>query len=73
MHITDILNLSMDVELLSASIPLFYRQALYAWYLIHDEVTTIHDVLKEILWLNKSIQIGNECVAYDNFTKVINP
>ena len=68
MCIRDILNLSINVELLAISIPLFYRQVLYAWYLVSEkELTCIADVLKEILWLNKSIMIDNESVAYDDW------
>ncbi len=67
MHIQDILNLSVDSNILAYTIPLFYRQVLFAWYLIGDDVSSIADVLNEILWLNKKIKIGNESIAYDDW------
>ena len=69
MNFKDILNLSIDPDVLSKNIPLFYKQVLYAWYMINDNVESLHDILYQILWLNRHIQIDNDCMVNDEWYK----
>jgi hypothetical protein len=69
MNIHDILNLSVDPNVLSDKIPLFYRQALHAWYLTKGTISTIDEVLSEIIWYNRDIQINGECIMYEEWYK----
>ena len=67
MDLHEVLKLSVDSKLLSDDIPLFYRQMLYAWYSIKDEPNSINDILSEVLWYTKDVQINNTHVMYKDW------
>jgi len=69
MQIEDILKLSVNPESLADEIPLFYKQVLHAWYTIKDEPSNVCDILSEVIWYNRYIQIDENCIMYDQWYK----
>ena len=67
--LADLLKCHTDPTCLADGIPPFYRQVLFAWFDLKVEPSNALEVAREIIWLNKYIQVSNECLWNKNLYK----
>ena len=67
-NFTIFLSYKNDINFLSNSIPLFYKQILAYWYELASRPPETGDkMINEIIWNNKRILVGNNPIFWENW------